>query len=169
MRHRRTIGVCAVLACLAVAPMATAQSTSIAFSDMAIDPDSPIELSADQLSVSQPDGTARFVGNVVVAQGDLRISAGEMLIEYTEGTDGQRTRISRLLASGGVTVVAPAEAAEAEEAVYSIDDSTVVLSGNVLLTQGPNAITGERLTIDLVAGTGLFDGRVRTVIQAGGN
>lgn len=159
----------AVCALAATASIAGAQSTTLAFGDMAIDPDMPIELSADQLSVSQPDGVATFSGDVRVAQGDLRMTAAEMVIEYVEGADGARNRISRLLASGGVTVVTPAEAAEAQEAVYSIDAGTVVMTGEVLLTQGANAISGDKLTIDLVAGTGSFEGRVRTVLQGGGN
>jgi lipopolysaccharide export system protein LptA len=154
---------------LLIAQGALAQGASLAFGEMSIDPDSPIELSADELSVSQPDGAATFTGNVEVAQGDLRIAAQAMRIEYAQGTDDDRNRISRLFASGGVTVVTPSEAAEAQEAVYSIADGTVVLTGDVLLTQGPNAISGERLTIDLAGGTGTFEGRVRTVLQGGSN
>jgi lipopolysaccharide export system protein LptA len=154
---------------LLAAHVAYAQATSLAFGEMSIDPEAPIEVSADQLSVSQPDGAATFSGNVRVAQGELRISADEMRIEYVEGADGARTRISRLLASGDVMVVTPSEAAEAQEAVYSIDGGTVVMTGEVLLTQGANAISGDRLSIDLVAGTGTFDGRVRTVLQGSGN
>jgi lipopolysaccharide export system protein LptA len=162
-------GVAAVAVLLTAGSAAMAQSTTMSFGDMALDPDVPIEMSADTLNISQPDGTATFTGNVLVVQGELRITAGAMQIEYVEGSDGERTRISRLLAEGGVTVVTPAEAAEAREAIYSIADETIVLSGDVLLTQGPNAISGQTLTIDLAAGTGTFEGRVRTVLQAGSN
>jgi lipopolysaccharide export system protein LptA len=162
------IGLVAGAAMLA-AHVALAQGASLAFGEMSIDPDAPIEVSADQLNVSQPDGAATFTGNVRVAQGDLRITAGDIRIEYVEGADGARNRISRLLAGGGVTVVTPSEAAEAREAIYTIDESTILMTGDVLLTQGPNAISGDRLTIDLVSGTGSFDGRVRTVLQGSGN
>jgi lipopolysaccharide export system protein LptA len=159
----------AVLPLLAFGVVAAAQSTTMTFGGMALDPDAPIEMSADTLNISQPDGTAIFSGNVLVVQGELRITASDMRIEYVEGADGARTRISRLLATGGVTVVTPTEAAEAQEAVYSIEDESVVLTGDVLLTQGPNVISGQKLSIDLAAGTGTFEGRVRTVLQAGGN
>lgn len=169
MRFRALKTGIAASAMLLIAQGALAQGASLAFGEMSIDPDSPIELSADELSVSQPDGVATFAGNVQVAQGDLRIAAETMRIEYAPGADGGRNRISRLFASGGVTVVTPSEAAEAQEAVYSIEDGTVVLTGDVLLTQGPNAISGDVLTIDLVGGTGTFEGRVRTVLQGGSN
>jgi lipopolysaccharide export system protein LptA len=159
----------AASAMLLIAQGAVSQGASLSFGEMSIDPDSPIELSADELSVSQPDGAATFSGSVMVAQGDLRIAADTMRIEYAQGEDGGRNRISRLFASGGVTVVTPSEAAEAQEAVYSIADGTVVLTGDVILTQGPNAISGDVLTIDLAGGTGRFEGRVRTVLQGGSN
>jgi len=37
----------------------------------------------------------------------------------------------------------------------------------VLLTQGPNALTSERMTVNLEDGTAQMTGRVRTVIQQG--
>jgi lipopolysaccharide export system protein LptA len=43
---------------------------------------------------------------------------------------------------------------------------SVVMTGNVLLTQTLNAISGERLTINLDTGTGLVEGRVRTVLRS---
>lgn len=153
----------------AVASMAVAQESNLAFGGMAIDADAPVEMSADQLSVNQADGTAIFSGNVRVAQGDLKMTAGEMRIEYSEETEGQDRRISRLIASGGVTLVTPTEAAEAAEAVYSIEDGTISMSGSVLLTQGPNAISGDKLTIDLESGAGNIEGRVRTTLQSGGS
>jgi lipopolysaccharide export system protein LptA len=41
------------------------------------------------------------------------------------------------------------------------------MTGSVLLTQGRNAIAGERLVLDLKAGTGVMEGRVKTVFTPG--
>ncbi len=82
--------------------------------------------------------------------------------------DGQN-KIERLHATGGVTLVSGTDAAEAAEAVYTIASGEVVLSGDVLLTQGKNAMSGQKLTVNLATGTGTMDGRVRTVLQPGGN
>ena len=60
-------------------------------------------------------------------------------------------------------------AEEAAEAIYTVETGDLVLSGDVLLTQGPSAISGERLVVDLDAGTGRMEGRVRTVFQTGEN
>ena len=142
--------------------LASAQGANIAFGADSYDPEAPVEVSADSLSVDQSDGSAIFSGNVVAAQGELRLSASEIRIEYT---DGDQREISRLIATGGVTVATGEEAAEAAEAVYAFDAQTITMSGEVLLTQGSTAISGDNLTIDLDTGTGVMEGRVRTILQ----
>ena len=62
-----------------------------------------------------------------------------------------------------------AEAAEAREAVYSVTSGQIEMSGDVVLTQGQSAVSGEKLIGDLAAGTGRMVGRVKTVFQTGGN
>lgn len=150
-----------------LAPMAWAQSASIALGTAAFDKTQPVEVSADALSVDQQNGSAVFDGNVLVVQGEVRLSAGKVTVEYsTESNAG--SGISKLLASGGVTFVTASDAVEAEEAVYSLDAGTVRLSGSVLLTQGQNAISGDTLTINLSSGAGTMEGRVRTIFNTGG-
>ncbi|WP_166417682.1 LptA/OstA family protein [Cochlodiniinecator piscidefendens] len=146
-----------------------AQGAQVAFGGLQHDASLPVEVTADQLSVDQSDGSAVFSGNVVVGQGSLRLSAGSIRVEYAAG-DAQNTgQISKLHASGGVTIVNGAEAAEAEQAVYTIGSSTIVMTGNVLLTQGQNALSANSMVIDLTSGTARMEGRVQTILQSGGN
>lgn len=148
---------------------AVAQGASISLGTSAFDTAQPVEVSADSLSVDQRTGQAVFDGNVLVVQGDVRISAGRVLVVYSKDAEGNASGIDRLEADGGVTFVTATDAAEAREAVYSVEDGLVTLSGEVLLTQGQNAISGERLVIDLSSGTGRMEGRVRTVFGTGGD
>ncbi len=127
------------------------------------DPEAPVEVTSDTLSVDQATGAAVFSGNVVVAQGDLRLQAGEVEVSYDE----EGGQIARLLATGGVTLATAAEAAEAQEADYDLAAGTLTLSGEVLLTQGPSAISADRMVVDLEAGTARMEGNVRTVLQRG--
>jgi lipopolysaccharide export system protein LptA len=154
-----------LIAALALAPAAMAQQAQVAFGGLKQDTTLPVEVEADQLAVNQADGTATFTGNVRVNQGEMILTAGEVLVEYAEGNKS----IARLHASGGVTLVSATDAAEAANATYTIDSGKVVMEGAVLLTQGNSAISGERLVIDLKAGTGVMEGRVKTVFQPGGN
>ncbi len=156
------IRTCVLAIGLAALPgLASAQGAQVAFGSMEQDTDAPVEVTADQLSVNQSDGTALYSGSVIIAQGDMRLAAPRVLVVYAEAAG----RIERLEATGGVTLVSGEEAAEAERADYNIEAGTVVMSGNVLLTQGGNALTAERMTVNLEDGTARMSGRVRTVIQ----
>ena len=154
----------AFCALIALASVAQAQ-TSIDLGGLTADPTAPLEVSADSLTVDQDTGSATFSGNVVIGQGDLRISAGAVDVVYASETGD----IARLRASGGVTFVTATEAAEAAEATYDLTTGTLILQGDVLLTQGPSALSADRMEIDLNRGTAQMTGRVRTVFAQGGN
>lgn len=150
--------------CLALTLPATlsAQNT-VAFGTMSQDTSAPVEVTADALSVDQATGTAIFTGNVMILQGAMRLAAPRVLVVYAEG----QSRVERLEATGGVTLVSGTDAAEAQRADYSVESGVVVMRGDVLLTQGANALTANEMTVNLTAGTAQMDGRVRTILQPG--
>lgn len=164
--YQRTARFILTATLLVLATFAFAQSAAIDLGMKDFDKSQRVEVTADALSVNQQDGTAVFDGNVLVVQGEVRMSAGKVRVEY--GQSGGSSGISRLVASGGVTFVTSTDAVEAQEADYSVEAGTVRLSGDVLLTQGPNAISGDTLTVDLQSGSGTMEGRVRTVFNTGG-
>lgn len=139
--------------------------TSVALGGLTVDTSAAIEVTADSLSVDQDTSTAVFDGNVIIGQGDLRITAGRVEVVYGSDT----SRIARLLASDGVTFVTATEAAEAQQADYDITTGMLVLTGEVLLTQGASAISAGRMQINVTDGTATMDGRVRTILQQGDN
>jgi lipopolysaccharide export system protein LptA len=144
---------------------AVAQQAKIAFGDLEQDTTLPVEVTADQLAVNNADGSAVFSGNVQVVQGDMTLTAGEVQVKYGS-TPGE---IDQLLASGGVNVTNLGDAAKSDGAVYTIDSGMIVMSGNVLLTQGPSSMQGQKLTINLNDGTGIMEGRVTTTFVPGEN
>jgi lipopolysaccharide export system protein LptA len=139
--------------------------TNIDLGGISADPKAPVEVSADNLSVDQDSGTAVFSGNVVIGQGDLRLSAGSVRVVYSDSTGD----IAQLLLTDGVTLVTDSEAAEAATADYNLTTGILTLSGSVLLTQGASALSAEQMTIDLNSGRAQMSGRVRTVFQQDGN
>ena len=150
---------------LALSTAAFAQGTEVAFGTVQQDTSLPDEVSADNLAVSQNDGTALFTGNVVIGQGEMRLSAPRVLVYYADG----QNRIERLEATGGVTLVNGDQAAEAERADYRVNDGTIRMTGSVLLTQGANTLVSDQMDVDLENGTARMNGRVRTVFQSGDN
>ncbi len=154
----------AILVALALATPLTAQ-TNINLGGISADPSAAVEVSADSLSVDQDSGTAIFAGNVIIGQGDLRLSATEVEVVYSDATGD----IARLKASGGVTFVTATEAAEAQSADYDLSAGTLTLRGDVLLTQGASALSSDEMRINLTTGDAQMSGRVRTVFQQGNN
>ncbi len=141
-----------------------AQGAGVTLGGIETDPDAPVEITAESLSVDQASGAAVFSGGVVIGQGQLRISAERVEVEYSDDTGD----IVRLQASGGVVFVTEASAAEAERADYDLDAGSLVMSGDVLLTQGQSMLTADRMTLDLETGNAVMEGRVRTVFRQEG-
>jgi lipopolysaccharide export system protein LptA len=137
--------------------------TTVAFGSLKGDPTQPVEVTSDQAQFNQTNGTAMFSGSVIVIQGAMRLTAPEVQVDYA--ADGKR--IARVHATGGVTLANGGEAAEAQDAVYTIDTGQVVMTGEVLLTQGTSALSGKVLTVDLATGTGVMEGRVQMVFVPG--
>lgn len=142
--------------------------TPVTMSGLKQEPGQPVEVTSDSLAVDQNAGLATFTGNVIVIQGTMRMTAPKAVVTYMRGPDGKAVnQIDRIDATGGVVLTTPTEAAEGREAVYRPETGDVVMTTDVLLTQGPNSITGQKLTVDLDTGTGLMSGgRVRTVFES---
>lgn len=148
---------------LSVMSPAFAEGTDVAFGGLRADTTLPVEVNADSLSINQADGAAVFSGNVIVTQGAMRMSADEIKVNYT----ADRKAIEVLLATGNVLIVNANDAAEADQAVYTIASSEVVMTGNVLLTQSQAAMSAQKLIINLKTGTGKMEGRVTTTFVPG--
>ena len=145
---------------LCVPSLVVAQQANIAFGAAPQDTDQPVEVTADSLSVDQESGRAVFSGSVLAAQGEMKLSADRVLVVYAAESD----RIVRLEATGGVTLVSGADAAEAQSADYDIDAGQIVMRGDVVLLQGDNVLNAQSMTVDLTTGTARMDGRVRTIM-----
>ena len=153
--------------CLGLAQPVTAQQVTLPFGNLKHDTKQAVEIVSDSFTVSQNRGSAEFVGNVVVGQGEMRLSAGKIVVEY-QVKDGKPTgQIGRMMASEGVTLVSGKEAAEARNATYSLSDGLIVMEGDVLLTQSDNALAGQKVVIDLKDGSAKVEGRVKTIFKAG--
>lgn len=154
--------------CLAIAALSSptlAQEVNVAFGQSLRLDGSQLEITADSLSVDQTTGASIFSGNVVAQQDTMRIMAQDLRIEYEAGAAPGSQRIGQLIASGGVTMVTSAEAIEAREAVYSLTAQTLEMTGDVVLAQGANVLSGQRFIADLRNGSGRMIGRVRTIIR----
>lgn len=158
-----------ILALVASLGLASAQGTSVSLGVQDYDSTSPVEITSDELAIDQSSGTATFTGNVLVGQGDIRMTCGRMVVEYGQNEATGKTDIKVIRMFDGVTFVSQKEAAEANSAVYSLEDGSIIMAGNVLLTQGATALSSDRLTYNLNTGSGVMEGSVKTILQPDSN
>ncbi|GAW33339.1 LPS-assembly protein LptD [Roseovarius sp. A-2] len=144
------------------------RGTRLAFGSIKVSADMPLEVVSDTLSMDQNVDIAIFSGSVVVDHGELQLKAGTVQVEYGNAEEGGAANgIIRVIAEGDVLMQSPDETAEGDRAVYTIATSEIVVTGDVVVTQGINRVTGERMIVDLEAGTAVMVGRVRTFIDPG--
>jgi lipopolysaccharide export system protein LptA len=124
----------------------------------------PLEITSDQLTVEQNIGHAIFTGNVMANQGDLILTAGEVIVEYQVTDSRMTSNMQKLNASKEVTIISATQSAEASSLIYDIIGETIVMTGNVLLKEGVSATSGDKLTINLKSGSRRMEGNVRTLI-----
>lgn len=151
-----------LISVLAFAPgLSVAQGLQLGFGQSQQDTGLPVEVTADSLSVNQSDGSAVFEGNVDISQGDMRMTADKVNVHYLPDNSG----IDKLVAKGNVLLVQGPDAAEANEAIYTIESGDVVMSGNVTVIQAATTISADRMVLNLENNTAQMTGRVKTVLK----
>ncbi|MBB4617942.1 LptA/OstA family protein [Sphingomonas abaci] len=119
----------------------------------------PIDFGADQIQLQDKANRAVLSGNVVVKQAEMTLTAARMTVTYTGQVVGGNPQVSRLDASGGVTVRRPDQTARSQYAIYDLNRRVITMIGGVSLTQGGgNTVNGGRLTINLDTGRAVIDG-----------
>ena len=157
-----------VLAMLAVMlPGLALAQAQVPFGGLSHDASLPVEITSDRLDLDQTAGSAVFTGQVKVGQGLLRLAADRVEVFYDQASSDPTGKVQRMVARGNVTLANGTEAAEADNAVYEVAAGTIAMDGNVLLTQGQNALSSQTLNIDLNKGTGQLEGRVQTIFVPG--
>jgi lipopolysaccharide export system protein LptA len=189
--NARDIARCAVIAAVVawagasgVAAQPAGNSVPNALQGFSQNRNQPVQIEAARLEVRDKDRKATFSGRVKVVQGDTTMRCKTLIVFYepkqqTAGAGGAMpaakpgpggsSQISKLEASGGVTVTQKDQTATGETGLFDMKSNTVTLLGNVLVSQGPNVLRGERLTVDLTTGVSHVEagnnGQVKMLIQ----
>jgi lipopolysaccharide transport protein LptA len=147
---------------VAVNLVPTAQQSTAGFGR---DSRQPVDVTAQQLYINDIQGTALFTGSVVALQGDTTLKAPQLRIAYegkaadslTSGQTGAAkaeakdggSRLSRMVASNGTVITMGTDRRiAADQADFDAKADTALFSGNVLVNQQKNVLTGRRLFVD---------------------
>ncbi len=135
----------------------------------------PVMVGGDNWHADENAHTQTWDGRVEITQNDSHLQADHIVITHAAGGDGENKgwgEVVRIEASGNVYYVTPDDTVKGDTAVYTKADDTMVISGDVILTQSKNVMTGTRLVAQVGAGittmdaapTSLAKGRVHAVI-----
>jgi len=117
----------------------------------------PIMWGADE--VSRTPTALSLRGRAELTQGQNRIRADRVEGTITNGG------LNRVDATGNVYFVTPEQTIRGDRAVYTPATDTIVLTGDVILTQGQNVMTGGRLTYNTRTEAAQMDGATGGRVQ----
>ncbi|MGH1351282.1 MAG: LPS export ABC transporter periplasmic protein LptC [Methyloligellaceae bacterium] len=137
------------------------------FSSFASQSNDPLNVTSNRLDIFDLKKTAIFRGNVEVKRGDNSIRSGYLKLDYVGSAPisgrsskaagpSQGTQIRKIIAKNKVLIATPNnQNVTSDQAVFNVASNIVVISGNVVLTQGDNVLKGSKLVINL--NTGKYD------------
>jgi lipopolysaccharide export system protein LptA len=124
-----------------------------------------IRVTSDKMELDMESNIARFMGNVIAVQGETRIRADRLKIEYkAEKETGKETvsstadidreeAIRKIIAEGNVQIRFEEMVASTELAEYITETRVLTLTGqNSVITSGKNTITGSRIIFNRTEG-----------------
>jgi lipopolysaccharide export system protein LptA len=151
----------------------------------------PVSIEADKLVYFDKEQKAIYSGNVVVIQGDTKLTCSTMVIHMEKtaaagapaapavkvadagpASSGESSHVSHMDCAGPVTVLSKTQTATGDSAVYDKPQNKIWLIGHVTLSDGGNVTKGDKLTYDLTSGqatvdTGGTSGRVKGLFLPG--
>jgi len=162
-KSKLTIAGAVLLTALALPAVSGAQNTPAGRGDASRQ---PVQYGADSGEYT-PDGFS-LRGRAEVTQGSNRLRASAIR-GFTANGD-----LTRIEATGEVYFVTPDQSMKGDRAVYTLNDGNVVVTGDVILTQGKSVLTGNRLVYNVRTETARIEGgggngRVQGVFYPQGN
>jgi lipopolysaccharide export system protein LptA len=167
----RNWGQCAVACSLALGLGGAAKNEPVSILPGG-DSKKPISIEADKLDYFEKEGRAIYDGHVVVMQGDTHLTCSKLTIFMDQSnaapapaSDGSASaaadassKLKHMDCAGPVKVVSKTQTATSDAGAYDKAHNTVVLTGHVVLAEGHNVTTGERLVYDLNTGQAAVQG-----------
>jgi lipopolysaccharide export system protein LptA len=184
LRVPRVVALMAALLCSSAACAASTEKPAAQGEPVAIFPGTsskePISIDADKLVYYDKEHKAIYSGDVVVIQGDTKMTCSVMTVfldhapapgsnqaaagaqQSNPAPVGQSgpspgSGVKHLDATGPVTVVSKTQVATGDSASYDKAEDKVWLIGHVTLSDGQNVTKGDKLTYDLKSGQATVD------------
>lgn len=142
---------------LGVSPLSAQQASVLKGHDTT----QTLDVSADAIKLKQKKGQAFLSGTVKVTQGNLVLTADQIVVLYDMAEGFDNPSVQRLDATGGVKLTSPSETVTSEWAVYDVEKRIVTLGGVVAYDSKDASIKGDRLELNLRTGLVKLDGQTQ--------
>lgn len=126
--------------------------------------DNKINIVSDKLNVEMDERKSTFTGNVYAHNKNLKVWSDKMIINL----EIKKDKIKEILASGNVKIVRLIEGSEiyGDIANYSLKDEIIVITGNVIVKENGNQISGSELIVDLKNSSSIMVGSDSNRVEA---
>ncbi len=102
----------------------------------------PLTITSQDAVWSFPEQIAQFEGDVVATRGEVILRCASLQVRFL-----RPDRIQHAVAEGGVEVTQGERTATSDRAELTAEDGMLVLTGDPMLTDAGNRLTGERITL----------------------
>jgi len=122
----------------------------------------PVAYGADRSEYIDSQGVFRLTGRAELIQAENRLRANSIDLYTTpngaSGGGNNSGDVREVIATGDVYFVTPTQVVRGDRAVYTASTESIVVTGDVILTQGQNVMTGSRLTVHVPTNRATMDG-----------
>ena len=143
----------------------------------------PIDVTSDNYDYRQEERVGIYTGNVEAVQGTARLRTPKLTVYFAPpdpnapkpppgAAQADVGQVERIEAEGPVHYTTPTQRALGDHGTYITDGDTITLTGNVVVVQGKNVGTGDKLVIEQKTGHSVLTSnpghvtpqRVRTIL-----
>ena len=142
---------------------------SLSFADRS----EPIDIRSHSLEFLYAEKRVRYQDKVVATQGEVTLTCNLLTVTYEEPPRSNGTtqpsssattsqqRLREIIAEGDVRVQSESGYATGKKLVFDQHKRTVILSGNAVLHEGANQVSGDRVIVYLDERRSVVEGRAR--------
>ena len=123
-----------------------------------------INIVSNELNVDMDQRTSTFTGDVYANDENLKVWSDKMIIILKTDKD----EIKEILASGNVKIIRLSKGSEiyGDIANYFLEDEIIIVTGNVLVKENNNQVSGSKLTVDLKSSSSIMVGSDSNRVEA---
>ena len=123
-----------------------------------------INIISNELNVDMDQRTSTFTGDVYANDENLKVWSDKMIVIMKTDKD----EIKEILASGNVKIIRLSKGSEiyGDIANYFLEDEIIIVTGNVLVKENNNQVSGSKLTVDLKSSSSIMVGSDSNRVEA---